>query len=245
MPPARYITDIGSLDDNAIEDGIRKALELTITLEHNTVILHLPTKNHLRFLTPILGESTIRDLKRSNSSRFNDVIFNLKTQSIEISDWTEDVVFSLYPKGRMLDNLNDLNRARAIIVVPWTDDDRQSYITTWNPEIISGDENEAEDLGLDPRIEAALQALTIMINVSTGLTYSSDKDSAIQLLRIIHQRGIELKPDEMKTWALQHGWTSDGANSLEEYSQGVLDGRRYRTGNVSMWNESYINELLE
>jgi len=122
-------------------------------------------------------------------------------------------LISIYPTSKMFDKLNDLNRAKVIVVVPWTKKEREEWIKTWNPEIIGGDEIEIGALDIDVKLESALTALTTVINVSTGLTHFSDRESAIQLLQILHRNGIQLKPDDMKTWALQNGWTSDGANT--------------------------------
>ncbi len=145
----------------------------------------------------------------------------------------------------MTDNLNNLNRARAIVVVPWIERERDDWIRTWNPEIIGGNETEMEDLDIDPRLERALTALTEMINLSTGLTHSSDRESAIQILRILHRNRIQLNPASIKIWALQNGWNSGGANQLRDYAQGVLDGRRYQTSGVKIWTDNFIRELLE
>lgn len=241
----RYITSSASLDSDAVADALQKVLELCASFSYNSVILHLPSKSQLRQLSLLLGDTLIRNLKKDNSGSFNNIIFTLKTERIEISDWTEDIVMSLFPTSKMTDNLNDLNRAKAIVVVPWINNEREKWIQTWNPELIGGDKVEIEDLDLDPKLERALSTLTGMINMSSGLTHSSDRESAIQLLQILHKNGIQLNPEIMKTWALQNGWTSDGANQLKDIAQRILEGRRFRTSGINMWNEKFIQELLE
>lgn len=241
----RYITNSASLDKDAVADGFKRILELCASLSHNAVILHLPTKKHLEQLSNLLGQATIRKLKKDNYSSWNSITFTLNTERLEISDSIEDIVLSLYPASKMIDNLNDLKRAKAIVVVPWMDKHRDELIKTWNPEIIGGAQENVGSLELDPRLERALVALTSMINLSTGLTYSSDRESAIQLLRILHRNRIQLNPDNMKIWALQNGWNSNGANQLQEFAQGVLEGKRYRISGVNMWSNKFIQELLE
>lgn len=243
--PERYITNSASLDRNALVDGFKKVLELCTSLSHYVVILHLPTKQQLRQLSNLLDQKTIGELNKNNYSIWNNITFNLRTARLEISDGTEDIVLSLYPTSRMTDNLNDLRRAKAIVVVPWIDKERDIWIKTWNPVIIGGAQEDVGSLELDTRLKRALVELTNMINLSTGLTHSSDRDSAIQLLQILHQNRIELNPDNMKIWALQNGWNSDGANQLRDFAQGVIEGKKYRTSRVSMWNDKYIQELLE
>lgn len=242
--PERYITNSASSDRNAVADGLQKVLELCASFSHNAVILHLPIKNHLEQLSLLLSQSLITNLKKNNYGSWNNITFTLNTERLQISDWTEDIVLSLYPTLKMTDNLNDLRRAKAIVVVPWINKEREKWIQTWNPEIIGGDEVEIEDLDLDPRLERALSALTGIINVSTGLTHSSDKESSIQLLQILHRNGIQLKPDNMKTWALKNGWASNVANQLQDIAQRILEGRRFRTSDVSMWDDKFIQDLL-
>ncbi len=242
--PERYITNLASSDRNAVADAFQKILELCASLSHNAVILHLPSKNQLSQLSLLLGQTLIRRLKNDNYGRWNEITLTLNTERLDISDWTEDIILSLYPTSKMTDNLNNLRRARAIVVVPWIDNEREKWIKTWNPEIIGGGEMEIEDLDLDPRLERALSALTEMINVSTGLTHSSDRESAIQLLQILHRKGIQLNPDNMKIWALQNGWTSNGANQLQDFSQRIIEGRKFRTSGVKIWNDRFIQELL-
>lgn len=242
--PDRYITNSASSDRNALADGFKKTLELCAIHSHNAVILHLPVKTHLRQLSLLLNQKLINALKKNNYGSWNSITFTLHTTRLEISDWTEDIVLSLYPTSKMTDNLNDLKRAKAIVVVPWIDKEREMWIKTWNPKIIGGEEVEIENLKVDPRLERALSALTGIINVSTGLTHSSDRESAIQLLQILHRNGIHLKPGNMKIWALQNGWTSDGANDLQDIAQRILEGRKFRTSGVNMWNDKFIQELL-
>lgn len=242
--PERYITNSASSDRNAVAEGLKKALNLCATHSHNAVILHLPSKSQLRQLSLLLNQKLITALKKNNSGSWSSITFTLHTQRLEISDWTEDIILSLYPTSTMTDNLNDLKRAKAIVVVPWNDKEREKWIQTWNPEIIGGEEVELENLDLDPRLESALSALTGIINVSTGLTHSSDRESAIQLLKILHSNRIQLKPDNMKIWALQNEWTSHGANDLQDIAQRILEGRRFRTSGLNRWNDKFIRELL-
>lgn len=167
----RYITNSASLDRDAVADGFKKVLKLCASLSHNAVILHLPTKKYLRQLSNLLGQATIRKLNKDNYSSWNSITFTLNTQRLEISDLIEDIVLSIYPTSGMIDNINNLNRAKAIVVVPWTERERDEWIRTWNPEIIGGAQENVSSLELDPRLERALVALTSIINLSTGLTH--------------------------------------------------------------------------
>ena len=192
-----------------------------------------------------MGQTTVRKLNQDNNATWNNIVFTLNTQRLDIINWTEDIVLSLYPTPKMTNNLNDLTRAKAIVVIPWIDRERDNWIKTWNPEIIGNSQESVVPLDIDPRLVRAMVALTNMINLSTGLTHSSDKESAIQLLQILYHKRIPFNPDDMKIWALQNGWTSNGANQLRDYGKGVLEGKRYRTGRIRIWNKEYIQNLLK
>jgi len=106
--PERYITNSGSSDRNALAVAFQKILELCASLSHNAGILHLPTKNNLRLLSLILVQDLIRNLKKDNYGSLNNIQFTLNTERLKISDWTEDIVLSIYPTSKMIDNINDI-----------------------------------------------------------------------------------------------------------------------------------------
>ena len=99
-------------------------------------------------------------------------------------------------------------------------------------------------LELDPRLEKALAALTSRINLPIDLTHSSDRESAIQLLKILHRNRIQLNPNNIKIWALQNGWNSSSANQLRDFAQGVLERKRFRPSGGRKWSDSFIQELI-
>lgn len=243
--PERYIINTIGPDEDAIIIAIQKTFELCIAFEHNSVILYIPGLNNLRgAIGNVLGSNVIKRLSKDKYIVYNQMEITLKTEHIEILEWTEDIVLSIYPTKRMFDSINNLNRARAIVVVPWNEREKEKWIRTWNPEVIGGEEAEVEPLELNPILENALNALTNRINLSTGLTHSSDKESAITLLRILQANQVPLDPNKIKIWALRNGWTSEGANDLQEIAQGVLEGKRYRTSGRTIWSDKYINGLL-
>jgi len=240
----KYVTNSANLDDNALDDSFNKVLELCVANSYNKVTLNIPTKRHLEDLNNILGASLIKNLKKNNNGEFNGIQITLTTANLEISEWTEDIILSLYPTSKMIDNLNDLKRAKAIIVVPWIDKEREDWIKTWNPEIISGGEIEVDSLNIDPRSEKALFILTDMVNLSSGLTHTSDREKTIQLLRILHKKGINLNPDDMRIWALQNGWNSDASSRLYEIAEGVIRGKKFRTTGQKIWTDKIIDKIL-
>jgi len=75
--PERYITNPSSSERGKIEAGFSKIVELSILHSHNTIIIHLPSKSQLRQLVPLLGQSSIRDLRVNNTAKWDKIIRNL------------------------------------------------------------------------------------------------------------------------------------------------------------------------
>lgn len=243
--PERYIIYSEGPDENTLKEALSKVFELCASLAHNAVILHVPGIKSLGgIIEEVFGKVLLKKLSKEKSITINNIKLTLNTESIKINNQTEDIVLSIYPTSKMFDNINDLKKVRAIVVVPYTEEERNEFIKTWNPVIIGKDDVEFQSLDIDPRLENALSLLTSMINLSTDLTHPSDREKTIQLLQLLYKRGINLNPNDMRIWALQNGWNSDGADKLHDIAKGVLEGKRFRTTGQSIWNDKIIDKIL-
>ena len=63
-------------------------------------------------------------------------------------------------------------------------------------------------------VEDALLTLTHGINLSTGLTHPSDKESAKRTASALKKSGHQLDPEEIRKWALRHDWAPKDAEEL-------------------------------
>jgi len=244
--PERYITYSEGPDEDALKEALNKAIELCVSLKHNTVIIHVPTIGSLNgIIKDVLGEALVKKLSKDKSIVINSIKFLLNTKSIKINNWTEDIILSIHPTSEMFDNLNDLNKAKAIVVVPWTEEERDAWIKTWNLEIIGEHEIEIETAGIDTILEKALSILTGMVNLSSSLTHPSDKDKTIQLLQVLKKKGIDLNPDNIKIWALRNGWNSNAASKLYKFTEGILKGKKFKTTGQNIWTDKIIDKIFD
>jgi len=244
--PERYITYSEGPDEDALRDALTKVSELCQSLSHNKIILHTPGIDSLEgVIEDVFGKNFSERLQKEKYATINEIEIVLHTERLKINEWTQDIVLSVHPTSKMFANLNNLNRAKAIVVVPWTEEERDEWIKTWNPEIIGEVEIEIETVLIDSRLEKLLLYLTKMINLSSGLTHPSDKENTIQLLRLLHKKGFELNPDNIKIWALRNGWNSNAASKLYEIAEGVLKGKKFKTSGQKIWTDKSVDKILD
>lgn len=169
----------------------------------------------------------------------------LRTERTFRDAWTSDIIIAVYATQRMLDQIDSTSNAAAVIVVPWLMEHVAEWIRTWNPHVLGEPQVAPEVLIENPVVEEALKVLTDIVNLSTGLAHPRDKESAVQLFRLLYNHGELYDPDSVRAWALRHGWTPEGANDLKRVAQAILDRRRIRGGRYPVWRPDIMKVLRE
>jgi hypothetical protein len=97
---------------------------------------------------------------------------------------------------------------------------------------------------LDPVVAAAMNQLTDwtyhryhavhrrLRNVPLrfkGLRDPSSRSGAIHMLKNLEYHGYPVHPDDLRKWAIEHGWKASDARDLSAYAEGIRTGQRYHT----------------
>jgi hypothetical protein len=98
---------------------------------------------------------------------------------------------------------------------------------------------------LDPVVQAALTHLTSWVyrplrrrirqrlegqgKWERSLKNPSSRAATIHTCEHLKHHGYDFPPDELREWALAHGWETEDADKLCDYAKGVLAGNRYHT----------------
>jgi hypothetical protein len=139
-------------------------------------------------------------------------------------------VLCVYSSMRMLNALDDGANISAIcLATPHVHN--QQWIDTWNPTDVRTGARYATEAGppLDPVLQAALDDLTVLVNVSTGLSGADDRDTCIEIFRLLRRHRVAYDPDEVRRYLMsQKGWRPPGADEARDIASGVLAGRRFR-----------------
>jgi len=90
-------------------------------------------------------------------------------------------------------------------------------------------------------VERALESLTAIVNLSTGITDPRDRASAVQLFEILRNGGERFTPEEVKAWLVgKGGWKAIHAQEVTEVAQKVLERRRLKSG-THRWRPDILN----
>lgn len=94
---------------------------------------------------------------------------------------------------------------------------------------------------LDPVVEAAMNDLTSFVyrrrrvyslkleDREKSMKDPSARAGAIHMFKHLKHHGYTFQPDDLRGWAMAHGWSARDAQELSEYAGGVLTGTRYHT----------------
>jgi hypothetical protein len=62
-----------------------------------------------------------------------------------------------------------------------------------------------------------------------GLRDPSSHSGAIHMLKNLKYHGYPIPPDDLRKWAMAHGWKSSDARELSVYAESIHTGQRYHT----------------
>jgi hypothetical protein len=98
---------------------------------------------------------------------------------------------------------------------------------------------------LDPVVQAAMTHLTSWVypplrermrrrvggqgKWERNLKNPTSRAATIHTCKHLKHHGYNFQPDQLRDWALAHGWGRDDAKELHDYAEGVLAGTRYHT----------------
>jgi hypothetical protein len=98
---------------------------------------------------------------------------------------------------------------------------------------------------LNPVVQAAMRNLTSSVYPSLrqrihffthtnqkwerSLKNPSSRAEAIHTFKHLKHHGYDFPPDQLRDWAMTHGWETQDADELCDYAEGVLAGKRYHT----------------
>ena len=121
---------------------------------------------------------------------------------------SEQVVLACWPTAQDLDQLDSLTGLRALIVVPWDEDE----LGTWSvargaKDLLGGRPTAPEPTIADPIVARAMKDLTVRVNLATGLHHPDDRSAAIQAFRILKRNKRRVEPEEFEFGPWRMGGT--------------------------------------
>ncbi|SMF94342.1 hypothetical protein SAMN02949497_1652 [Methylomagnum ishizawai] len=93
-------------------------------------------------------------------------------------------------------------------------------------------------------IERAMDILTSVVNVSTGLSHPLDEARAKELFRALHRRSVDLGYQEIHDQAIKRSWPERHAAALAKLAEKIGNGGAVRIRHPRDWGEPTVDRIF-
>jgi hypothetical protein len=226
----RYVFSTDVPEKEAIAGAFKLCGEILKKMkEPAEVVIFIPQNGSFSDnLQEVLGEKMSKQLLKDGSISTQDGGgLRLETHRT-FTDWKKpgSIIIGVYVTEEMLDQVDRVKNASAVIIVPWHMNDLKVWMKTWNPELNGKERAQPGALINNPIVEQALNSIAIA--PPTGILHPSDRKTAIERFRKLKKDGIAFDSDDIKAWALRHHWDPSAANELRTIAADILKGKRIR-----------------
>ncbi len=132
------------------------------------------------------------------------------------------VVVGYYADMKMLDAIDGMPNVAGVVAVPDLPDEADAWEARWSPIVHGREKRVSKPLINDPVIERALESLSSIVNLSTGLGHPRDKTHASDTLRILRNKGHRAERAGIQSWAIRRGWKPGQAEELAKLAERIL-----------------------
>ncbi len=238
MATQRFWINTTGPDFDALREGMRW-LNATATAGHRGLVAVVAKDTLGGVITDALGENVTKALAKGLEIRLpSGGSMRLMTGKSIPHAWCGDVILAIHAPPSLLDVIDGLPGVAAVLVIPWIASDVELWRKVWNPTELGAPA--AGTVAVPPpaaptvsSFDRAMEALSKRVNVSTGITHPSDKQTAIALLLALRETGAPFSSDEVRISLRQREWDPKDANSVGELADRILSGARIRCNDMS------------
>lgn len=219
----RVLVPIDSHDESALKTALAYAKKICELENCSDVILLTHTKNQLTqtSLSGFLGKAMVRTLAKGTASLSGGIRLHAETMRTMSQSARKSVVLVYYAEQSILDFVDGLHNIGGVVAVPDFEGGADDWSQRWGVIVHGEKRQEPATLIEDQTVVKALETLTQIVNLSTGLSNPSDKEHANTVLRILRAKGHTDPSPHIKSWAIQHGWSPKGGDALEALSRKI------------------------
>jgi hypothetical protein len=171
----------------------------------------------------VVGEAQAKALTAGQTVKLNDVDLSIvPMRKLGPMSLVKSVALAVWLPDKELAKVDDAKPA-AMGMVPWTDEDGQTWIASWKPIDMRTMQQKAGGSDLNPVVAEGLRGIA-----AKSLSHPSDHDRAIETFERLRAAGESFAGRSVRAWAVQHGWSAQGADELAEIADAVKKGNRLR-----------------
>lgn len=97
---------------------------------------------------------------------------------------------------------------------------------------------------VNPILRKAVETLSHVVNVSTGLTHPLDESRAKELFKSLHKEGIPLNANDVYSVAVENCWPERHAKKLSELAEKIGNGGRVQIKHPRDWGEPTVKKII-
>lgn len=93
-------------------------------------------------------------------------------------------------------------------------------------------------------VEKAVEILSVVVNVSTGLAHPNDEARAKELFKALHARSVDLDYQQVYDAARQCAWQDRHAQTLAALAEKIGSGGRVQIKHPKEWGEPTADRIF-
>jgi hypothetical protein len=173
-------------------------------------------------LTVITDRATAKQLVKGNEVRLGNLTLDLRSMRTFEEYPSYDVVLGIYLGHDGLDKMDTARLVKGVVYVSLLPDEAADWIQRWKPTVHGATLPAGSSLTLPNTVIKELDELTMLVNLNTGITHSSDKARAVETFKKLKANGHHCQPAAVKNWAIGHGWRPEDGDDLAKLAERYL-----------------------
>lgn len=97
---------------------------------------------------------------------------------------------------------------------------------------------------MNPILKQAIDTLSSVANIATGLAHPLDESRAKELFKALHSHGIPLSYDSVYSLAISNSWPDRHATELAKLAVKIGNGGRVQVKFPRDWGEPTVRKIL-
>ncbi|SBW04881.1 conserved hypothetical protein [uncultured Alphaproteobacteria bacterium] len=219
----RVLIPLESHSIETFQTALSYAIQICKKTKASSIILLTHTKQQLKgtSLYQFLGDRAVKALSKGTVALSGGI--QLRHETMQTLRWVShpSVILAYYAETRILDLADEQHNIVGVVAVPDLPGEADDWATRWGTIVHGRGRVAPAALIEDGIVVRALEHLTQMINLSTGLGHPRDKEQANEVLRILRAKGHMDPTPKIRSWAIRNGWRPKDADELEKLSLNI------------------------
>jgi hypothetical protein len=241
MKMGKYYIDTQGNDDQAYAEAMRYACGLAREDPGVArIVLLIPSKANTGWFERLWGARTVKELFKGTKLKGCEAVFKLETKKT-IKDHSEtSIVIGCALDSDDLFKIDDFYSVSSTIAIPWQKGGVANWVGTWGPvDIRSG--TSAQTFALPScEVQRAMRSLTGNINMSTGITNSSDNELAKTYILALQKYDQRMDSNVVAGFLIRDlGWRTEAAAEVAQLIITLNKGGTFQGGDRTGLQKHY------